>query len=174
MNSNNPTDDELKKMMDDYFIPSPKDQLYQQLKNPDIKKEKSAKTEPVKLNHEISDSDLKAMMENYLPEETGKKQIEKPEPKEKAEELPTIDLHYKKTDAARSEFRSFIEANIARKNVKKVLVITGKGLGSENFESKLKPMVEDELQIRYAKKIKYFQNAPPNLGGSGAILIFIR
>lgn len=174
MNSKEPTDDELRKMMDDYFIPSPKDQFYQQLKNPEVKREKSVRIEAVKLNPEISDSDLKAMMENYLPDENLKKTVPKAEPKEKTEELPTIDLHYKKTDAARSEFRSFIETYIGKKNVKKVLVITGKGLGSENFESKLKPMVEDELQVRYAKKVKYFQNAPPNLGGSGAILIHIR
>lgn len=174
MKSNEPTDEELKKMMDEYFIPSPKDQLYQQLKNPEIKKEKSAKTEAVKLIQEISVSDLKAMMENYLPDENLKKPVSKAEPKERTEDLPTIDLHFKKTDAARTEFRLFMESNIAKKSVKKVLVITGKGLGSENFESKLKPMVEDELQIRYSKKIKYFQNAPPNLGGSGAVLIYIR
>lgn len=167
------SDDDLKKMMDDYFIPDPKDSLYQLFKNPDVPG-KSVSENPKPVTRDVSDDELMRLMENYLPEEDHRSKQKTEKIKKKSDRIPVIDLHYKKTDQAKLELRTFMQKQLSDSQIQKVLIITGKGLGSENFEAKLKPMVVDELQTTYAGKVKHFQTAPPDMGGSGAILVYIR
>ena len=171
--TDDPSDDELRKMMDDYFIPDPKDDLYQTFKNPQVSKNVSVKN-PTPVIKEVSDDELMRLMENYLPQEDNRSKQKNERTKKKSDKIPVIDLHYKKVEHAKNELKFFLQKQFADSQVQKVLIITGKGLGSENYEAKLKPMVMNELQTTYAGKIKHIQTAPPDLGGSGAILVYIR
>lgn len=171
--NDDPSDDELKKMMDDYFIPDPKDDLYLTFKNPAVTKTPRNENPPV-VTKEVSDDELMRMMENYLPQEDERSKQKNQTAIKKSDKIPAIDLHYKKVEHAKNELKFFMQKQFADSQVQKVLIITGKGLGSENYEAKLKPMVMNELQTTYAGKIKHIQTAPPDMGGSGAILVFIR
>lgn len=54
----------------------------------------------------------------------------------------------------------------SQKNLKKVAIITGKGLHSQNGQAVIKPIVENIL--RSSEYVKTFSWAPRNRGGDGS------
>lgn len=151
-NSSDLTDDELRQLME-HYLPEKSD-----------KKNKSKQSS-------LSDTQLRELMDTIpVPKEEEKVS----EPENKSNKIPTIDLHFKKVKHAQVELTNFLQKQIGNPAVKKVLIITGKGLGSENYKSKLKPMVIEQLKSTYSNSIKSFQQAPPNLGGSGAVLVYLK
>ncbi len=87
---------------------------------------------------------------------------------------PTLDLHGCTQIEALSKLQSFLYDS-SHKKYQKILVITGKGLHSGCQGPILFQTVSQWLQTTTAKTlIKRFSSAPPNMGGSGAILIYLK
>lgn len=170
------SDDELKKMMEDFLPAEPKDTI-----KPDSGKRKKPDQKPKKTEASVGNrlpdvtrDELIAMMADQEP---PVKEADKPivsSPSKKRAPTPVLDLHYKTVENAREEFIRFMETQLVRQDVDKILIITGKGLGSENYQARIKPMVENELNGAYRKRIGRWQTAPPDLGGSGAILVWLK
>lgn len=80
-----------------------------------------------------------------------------------------IDLHQMTRDEARKEVSDFLEESEVL-GYKKIRIITGKGLHSENGEGVLNTFVKELLG---AKGYEYC-NAKYNEGGEGAIDIMLR
>ncbi len=86
----------------------------------------------------------------------------------------TLDLHGTKYKDAKRELDAFFN-RYTNSNYNCVLIIHGKGYGSENGMSVLKSLVEDYLsENKDIYKIKKYIEAPNNLGGSGAKIVFFR
>ena len=79
-----------------------------------------------------------------------------------------LDLHAFTKREAEIELYDFLEKAYDL-GFRKVRIITGKGLNSENKESVLKPFVQDILK---KEKLK-FRDAKMNEGGSGAIEVLL-
>lgn len=170
------SDDELKKLMEDFLPAEPKENQIQDSGKKKKKDEKLKETEAsvIKRLPDVTREELMIMMANHEPEvkESDIPKISPPPKKRTA--TPILDLHYQTVEAAREEFIRFMETQLVRSDVDKILVITGKGLGSENYQARIKPMVEKELNGIYRKRIDRWQTAPPDLGGSGAILVWLK
>ena len=82
-----------------------------------------------------------------------------------------LDLHGKTVDEALEQLGAFIAAS---RGVHKVKIITGKGRGSKDGISKLKPAVEQWIWHKGAPYIHSFGDAPHSLGGTGALILFLR
>ena len=83
-----------------------------------------------------------------------------------------IDLHGLTADRALIEVKHFIGE--CRKNkLSPILIIHGKGFGSENKIPVLKNTVEYYIATEGKPYIKYAADAPRELGGSGAKLIYL-
>ena len=103
--------------------------------------------------------------------------------KEKKLKIKNIDLHGYTLDEANKKIESFIKQSYIEK-VNKLIVVTGKGLHSQNEKD---PYVSKDLSIlRYSvphfiknnnelmKMIKDFDSATIEDGGSGAFYIYIK
>jgi DNA-nicking Smr family endonuclease len=75
-----------------------------------------------------------------------------------------LDLHMLTRSQAEIELYDFLE-KASSLGFRKIRIITGKGLHSENKESVLRPFIENILKC---EKLK-FCNAKMNRGGEGAI-----
>lgn len=170
------SDDELKKLMEDFLPAEPKENQKPETGKKKKPGEKLKETEAsvVRRLPTVTREELMAMMANHEPEvkESDIPKITIPAKKRTA--TPVLDLHYQTVEAAREEFIRFMETQLVRPDVDKILIITGKGLGSENYQARIKPMIEKELNGVYRKRIDRWQTAPPDLGGSGAILVWMK
>ena len=103
--------------------------------------------------------------------------------KNKINKIKTLDLHGFSLENANSKVEDFI-INCSKRNVKKIIVITGKGLRSKNIEN---PYVSKDLSIlKYSipsfikskpdlmKIIKNISDASIEDGGEGAFYIFLK
>ena len=109
---------------------------------------------------------------NHSKKELPKKNIKfKPNiknanPKEK------IDLHGLTADRALIEVKHFI-GECKKNKISPILIIHGKGFGSENKIPVLKNIVEYYIATEGKPYIKYADDAPRELGGSGAKIIYL-
>ena len=83
-----------------------------------------------------------------------------------------LDLHGLTSDRALIEVKHFIY-ECKKNKISPILIIHGKGFGSENRIPVLKNLVEYYLATEGKNHIKYFSDAPINLGGSGAKIIYL-
>ena len=81
-----------------------------------------------------------------------------------------IDLHGKTRDEAIQIVQKFV-IDCYQKNLRSALIITGKGHNSAEKGPVLKREVKLWLERNGDTYIASFQEAPPRLGGSGAILL---
>jgi len=96
-----------------------------------------------------------------------KPNIKYAKPKEK------LDLHSLTRERALSELKSFIESCV-RWHVSPVIIVHGKGFRSEGGIAVLKDMVEYYLDTEGVEYTYYYSDAPANLGGSGAKIVYIK
>lgn len=88
-------------------------------------------------------------------------------PKEK------LDLHNLTRERALSELRQFIESCVGG-HVSPVIIVHGKGFRSEGGISVLKEIVEYYLNTEGRQYVHSYSDAPANLGGSGAKIVYIK
>jgi DNA-nicking Smr family endonuclease len=84
-----------------------------------------------------------------------------------------LDLHGKTSDEALMRLKSFIESS-KRRGFMCVLIIVGKGIHSEGGRPVLRSIVETWLNGEGKAQISKYKNAPPKLGGSGAIEVWLK
>ena len=84
-----------------------------------------------------------------------------------------LDLHGKTSGEALIRLRAFIEGS-RRRGLMCVLIIVGKGKGSEEGRSVLRPLVEAWFKDEGAKQISKYKNAPAKYGGGGAIAVWLK
>ena len=84
----------------------------------------------------------------------------------------TLDLHGYKSERALIEVKHFIY-ECKKNKLSPILIIHGKGFGSENRVPVLKHIVEYYIATEGKVYIKYSIDAPRELGGSGAKLIYL-
>ena len=83
-----------------------------------------------------------------------------------------VDLHGMRVEEALRRLTGFlVSARSAR--LRTVLVITGKGLHSDDGRGVLKEAVERWLRDQGQGRVRAFQEAPRTLGGSGAYLVHL-
>ena len=83
-----------------------------------------------------------------------------------------IDLHGMTRKEALLKVRFFLE-NVCYEGLKTVLIITGRGQGSEG-EAVLRQVVEEFLAREAQPWISGWERAPRKLGGEGAIVVLLR
>ncbi|AEM23124.1 putative Smr domain protein [Brachyspira intermedia PWS/A] len=83
-----------------------------------------------------------------------------------------LDLHGLTSERALIEIKHFIY-ECQKNKISPILIIHGKGFGSENRIPVLKNLVEYYLATDGKNYIKYSSDAPINLGGSGAKIIYL-
>ena len=83
-----------------------------------------------------------------------------------------LDLHGLTSERALIEIKHFIY-ECKKNKISPILIIHGKGFGSENRIPVLKNLVEYYLVTEGKNHIKYYSDAPINLGGSGAKIIYL-
>lgn len=83
-----------------------------------------------------------------------------------------IDLHGFTANRALIEVKHFI-SECKKNKLSPILIIHGKGFGSENKEPVLKHVVEYYIATEGKYYIKYASDAPKGLGGSGAKIIYL-
>ena len=134
------------------------------------------------MNSEISEKDKKTWNEfissaQKLPNKDNFKTLIK------AKKTRSLDLHGKSLDKANKIVETFIKKSY-EENVQKLIIVTGKGLHSDNEKN---PYVSKDLGIlKYSipeflknnselmKIISNIKNASINDGGSGAFYIFLK
>ena len=134
------------------------------------------------MTDEISQKDKKDW-ENFLSKKEKLPNKDINSTKEKKIKIKNIDLHGYKLDEANKKIESFIKQSYIEK-VNKLIVVTGKGLHSQNEKD---PYVSKDLSIlRYSvphfiknnnelmKMINDFDSATIEDGGSGAFYIYIK
>ena len=134
------------------------------------------------MTDEISQKDKKDW-ENFLSKKEKLPNKDINSSKEKKIKIKDIDLHGYKLDEANKKIESFIKQSYIEK-VNKLIVVTGKGLHSQNEKD---PYVSKDLSIlRYSvphfiknnnelmKMINDFDSATIEDGGSGAFYIYIK
>lgn len=82
-----------------------------------------------------------------------------------------LDLHGMRTDEAREAFTAFLR-DCARREIRCVRIIHGKGLGSAGRQPVLKGKVLAWLMQK--EEVLAFCQAPANDGGSGAVRVLLR
>ena len=83
----------------------------------------------------------------------------------------TLDLHGENRTEGESAIKEFLSSSFDN-GLRKISIITGKGLHSEDGQSVLRVLLEDIL-----KSVDYifeYNNAPLNKGGSGAMWIILK
>ncbi|TXJ36410.1 Smr/MutS family protein [Brachyspira pilosicoli] len=109
---------------------------------------------------------------NHSKKELPKKNIKfKPNIKN-ANPKERIDLHGLTADRALIEVKHFI-GECKKNKISPILIIHGKGFGSENKIPVLKNIVEYYIATEGKPYIKYADDAPRELGGSGAKIIYL-
>lgn len=109
---------------------------------------------------------------NHSKKEIPKKNIKfKPKVKN-AVPKERIDLHGLTADRALIEVKHFI-GECKKNKISPILIIHGKGFGSENKIPVLKNIVEYYIATEGKPYIKYASDAPRELGGSGAKIIYL-
>ncbi len=83
-----------------------------------------------------------------------------------------LDLHGLTSERALIEVKHFI-GECKKNKLSPILIIHGKGFGSENKIPVLKNIVEYYIATEGKPYIKYADDAPRELGGSGAKLIYL-
>ncbi|KLI30999.1 Smr/MutS family protein [Brachyspira hyodysenteriae] len=83
-----------------------------------------------------------------------------------------LDLHGLTSERALIEIKHFIY-ECKKNKISPILIIHGKGFGSENRIPVLKNLVEYYLATEGKNHIKFSSDAPINLGGSGAKIIYL-
>ena len=134
------------------------------------------------MNDKISEKDLKDW-ENFLSNREKLQDKDDSSKKINKQKVKTIDLHGYTLDQANQNISDFINQNYLA-GVNKLIVVTGKGLHSENEKN---PYVSKDLSIlKYSvpefiknnkslmKKIYEFGEAKIEDGGSGAFYIFLK
>ena len=134
------------------------------------------------MNDKISEKDLKDW-ENFLSNREKLQDKDDSSKKINKQKVKTIDLHGYTLDQANQNISDFINQNYLA-GVNKLIVVTGKGLHSENEKN---PYVSKDLSIlKYSvpefiknnkslmNKIYEFGEAKIEDGGSGAFYIFLR
>ena len=134
------------------------------------------------MNDKISEKDKKDW-ENFLSKKEKLPNKDINFTKEKKLKIKNIDLHGYTLDEANKKIESFIKQSYIEK-VNKLIVVTGKGLHSQNEKD---PYVSKDLSIlRYSvphfiknnnelmKMINDFDSATIEDGGSGAFYIYIK
>jgi DNA-nicking Smr family endonuclease len=112
----------------------------------------------------------------YIPDETKDdfygKQV-KSRKRDTIEPQAELDLHGMTSTQAQRSLKYFIE-NSRRRDIRHVLIIVGKGNHSKDGRAVLHPMVGKWLNGEGKKHISKYENAPPKLGGSGAIQVWLK
>ena len=134
------------------------------------------------MNDKISEKDLKDW-ENFLSNREKLEDKDISSKKINKQKVKTIDLHGYTLDQANQNISDFINQNYLA-GVNKLIVVTGKGLHSENEKN---PYVSKDLSIlKYSvpefiknnknlmNKIYEFGEAKIEDGGSGAFYIFLK
>jgi DNA-nicking Smr family endonuclease len=83
----------------------------------------------------------------------------------------SLDLHGNNSDAARKLLQEFLHQAMQRE-LRCVLVIHGKGLNSRGGEAVLRKLARHWLTRH--PRVLGFCDAPPNEGGSGAVLVLLK
>lgn len=83
-----------------------------------------------------------------------------------------LDLHGLTSERALIEIKHFIY-ECKKNKISPILIIHGKGFGSENRIPVLKNLVEYYLATEGKNYIKFSSDVPINLGGSGAKIIYL-
>jgi len=84
-----------------------------------------------------------------------------------------LDLHGKTAEEAVTLLAGFVARSFAR-NIKTVVVVTGKGKHSQGGVAVLKPLVENWIVQKGKRYIASYAEAPRAYGGRGAFLIYLR
>lgn len=83
-----------------------------------------------------------------------------------------LDLHNVVLDDALKETKRFIESS-SKKGLRKIRIVTGKGLHSPNGEAVIRPAVIGAVKASSFVK-EYDLNPKPEDGGSGAIVLILK
>jgi DNA-nicking Smr family endonuclease len=83
----------------------------------------------------------------------------------------SLDLHGLKSDAARKLMLEFLQQAIQR-GLRCVCVVHGKGWHTEGSEGILK--VRTRHWLTQCAEVLAFSEAPPNMGGGGAVLVLLK
>lgn len=85
----------------------------------------------------------------------------------------TLDLHGKRVSEALEELGQFV-ARCYAKGIHTVMIITGKGLHSNQGKSVLRPEVENWIKRKGKRLIRSYAEAPRAYGGRGAFVLYLR
>ena len=134
------------------------------------------------MNSKISDKDKKDW-ENFLSDKEPLPNKDNQSKKKEIQKIKSIDLHGCSLDGANEMIKNFI-TNSYNDNVYKIIVVTGKGLHSENEKD---PYVSKKLGILKYSVPEYIQNnielmsminqikiAEVEDGGEGAFYIYLK
>ena len=134
------------------------------------------------MTNQISDKDKKDW-ENFLSSEEKLPDKDLKKKKKKYNKTYSIDLHGYTLEEANKSIQDFINKSY-EKNINKLIVVTGKGIHSNNETN---PYVSKDLSIlKYSvpefikknvslmKKISEIKNAEIEDGGSGAFYIYLK
>ena len=133
------------------------------------------------VDHDEMTEDSRFFMDNFHKYEPGEskdgpydEQIKNRSRKNKpVKPQAELDLHGKTSGEALTRLKSFIESS-RRMGFACVLIIVGKGLHSEGGISILRSIVETWFNGEGKTQISKYENAPPKLGGSGAIQVWLK
>ena len=84
-----------------------------------------------------------------------------------------VDLHGLRAEAAVERLTTFV-AEASSAGSRRVLVITGKGRNSPGGRGVLRQRVEDWIRGRDGHRLRAWSDAPPRLGGRGALVLYLR
>ena len=134
------------------------------------------------MNSKISDKDKKDW-ENFLLKEDRLPNKDLKQTKKNSPSLTICDLHGYSLDTANERIRELIN-HAYNTGIKKILIITGKGLHSDNEKN---PYISKDLGIlknsvpnyiksnlELMKLVQEIREADANDGGSGAFYIFLK
>ena len=134
------------------------------------------------MNSKISDKDKKDW-ENFLLKEDRLPNKDLKQTKKNSPSLTICDLHGYSLDTANERIRELIN-HAYNTGIKKILIITGKGLHSDNEKN---PYISKDLGIlknsvpnyiksnlELMKLVQEIREADTNDGGSGAFYIFLK
>ena len=134
------------------------------------------------MNQDLPDKDKKDW-ENFLASNEKLRDKDQTEFRKNSLDTKTLDLHGFTLDEANNKVQEFINSSYLN-NVKKLIIVTGKGLHSKNYEN---PYVSKDLSIlKYSvpeyinknknlmKKIIELKEADIKDGGSGSFYIYLK
>ncbi|ETD71149.1 DNA mismatch repair protein MutS [Pelistega indica] len=130
------------------------------------KRTRTATTTPIPKQHAMLNDDSHYFLSTGMGKDVIKKLKQLVWPIE-----ATLDLHGSNLEQATQRFDSFVHTCFEH-NVKCFMIIHGKGYGSKEGETVLKPRVISWLKD--LDKVAAFVTAPDNLGGDGALLILCK